>query len=511
MNKPIYIVCFCLAVTTGLAQEEVQWGPDYKTSGNTYHSKVIGVSDSSFFALRIEGKSANNPQYYLEKYSVASLEMEWENQLIMPEVFGSPSRYEELLFIDGHLYLFVTAVDAVRETYSAYAHAIDGSGNLSQVSTELSVANVSSPRDTGKYRFIPAQDGKQLLIYYNPPFEKYTNKELFFSVWNSAMEQEWTTAIELPFIDLSFDITKCVLTANEDIFLMSETTAEKGDDQVGITGRSYTVIAYFKDANTIKEYEITLGGKYITSAAFSTDDLGDLLIAGFYSNDKEFSMAGTFFLRINAKTRKMESQSIKEFSADFTTQFVAEKELEEDKELTSFYLDHFLIMEDGSTRLVAEKYYEYTTSYYNWQTGLITYDYHYVFADIIVVGVSRLGAVEWESHIPKVQHTTDDSGYYSSYAVATSNNNLIFLYNDDPGNEDGITDETQTIKTMDNPAKALAMYASVDELGAVSRSALFNSKEIETILRPQFYKQLDDGLMLIFGERGKNYQFGLLR
>lgn len=500
-NSYINSILFLLLTFSGVhAQDhEVSWGPEFRYGSNTYLMKIIGREDSVFHVLKRDEKTFNDTEYIVETYSTTTLELLEEMVIGLPTLFGYTGVLQDAYILDGQIYLFVTAMDPITKTNNAYAYKLQDDGTLNLAPTELGSGTFESKKYPGSYSFQLDADSSRVLVYFMPPFAKATNLSIPFAAYDAEMNKDWEQVIDLPMVDLSFEVTKCILTGKNDLFLMSEAMPEKGSGS-NITGRSYTVIAYYDEANVIKEYEIALGDQYITSATFTTDKQGDLIIAGFYSNNKKFTISGTFYLKINAATRSIEATGLEDFSVNFLDMLSGKNK----EELESYFFDQLIVMPDGSTRMVAEQYYEYTTTFQDFQTGMIRYDYHYVYGPLIVVSVSPQGTIAWESAVLKKQSSTNDSGYYSSYSIGVNGSDLLILYNDNPKNS-----ESGDVRTMDNATKSDAVLIVMDENGNITRNVLFNSKELDTTLRPKFYQALDQAL-LILGRKGKSYQFGLL-
>lgn len=495
-----FIFLFTSSQLSICQQFEINWSPEYKYSNNSYHAKIIGANDSLLYALSVEDKTFGEPEYYLETYSLPSLEL-FSNQLLeIPALYGTEPILENVILLENKIYLFVTELDLIGKTNVAFAYSLNTDGSINQAPVKLGSAEFLSKKDAGQYVFQLTPDSSRVLVYFEPPFEKYGNEKFFFSAWNGNMEMEWQKEVELPFTDLSFTISKCELTINNDLFLMSEAGAEKGN-RTGITGYSYTVMAYYNEANIIKEYEINLGKQYITSASFITDYDGDLVVAGFYSNDKRFSIAGSFYLKIDAETRSIQSMAMKDFSSEVMSQL----QQGNDGELEEYYLDEVLLLNDGSIRLIGEQYYEYITQYQDFQTGMIRTERNYIFGPIIVVAINTKGEIAWDSAILKKQHSTNDSGYYSGYAAFVKADILWLLYNDNPKNIGEVK-----LKEMNNPSKADAVMVKLTNDGNNSSNIIFNSKDLETTLRPLVHWPLTNSEWLILGRKGKGYQFGLI-
>ena len=101
-------------------------------------------------------------------------------------------------------------------------------------------------------------------------------------------------------------------------------------------------------------------------------------------------------------------------------------------------MDQLILRNDGGALLIAEQYFvqeeydrnqfydPYYSNYYNRNYNDIDYVYNY--NDIIVVNIRPDGEIEWTARIPKRQVTTNDGGYYSSYAMSIVRSKIYFVF-----------------------------------------------------------------------------------
>jgi hypothetical protein len=199
--------------------------------------------------------------------------------------------------------------------------------------------------------------------------------------------------------------------------------------------------------------------------------------AGFYSEKGTWSIRGTFFLRIDRATKTIVRQSFKEFDTDFITAYMTDKEEQkatkkaerkgESLEMYEYEMRDNIKREDGGAVVVAEQYYMWVetirTTNANGSVSTRTV-YHYVYNDIIVVSIAPSGDIEWNAKVPKRQHSTNDGGYYSSYAMTLKGGKIYLLFNDNGENlflKDG--DKVQQFEVTGKDA--LVTLATIDEDG----------------------------------------------
>ena len=179
-------------------------------------------------------------------------------------------------------------------------------------------------------------------------------------------------------------------------------------------------------------------------------------------------------------------------------------------ELKSYYLDHFIIRDDGSSTLVAEQYYKSVSSYTDISSGLINYTSTYFYNDIILIHLNQDGEIKWNVKIPKKQYSTNDNGQYLSYTLGVKNNGISILFNDHPRNIQA-KDRDYQLRYMNNPYRAQPITVTVDTSGVLHYKKL-NLKNGSLIFRPKKTVSLNQNQeLLLLSEKGKNLSISRIK
>lgn len=487
-------------------------GPSYKIERKFYISELIGNSDNHFFILKRKKKASD--VMIIEKYNSNSLEKVNQKEFKLPLVKGERVGFKEVI-IFGDKIVFILS-QYIKFEHMSYAYALTLDFNLSELSEpkEIDQVEIKSARQSPGFQFILSKDEKKLLVEHNFPYEKYNNEKFSYIVYDTAFNVIWKKEIEMPYQDKLFKVNSYILDDSTNIHLLSQVSPEKriSDEQLkGVPNNSYSIISYFHNQNKIKELDINLNQKWVSSVTFDIAPDGDLIAAGFYSNSQYFSVAGTFYLRIDDTTRLIKAQGMKSFEKDFLREFLPEKKIKKGKELNDFYFDHFVIRDDGSALLVAEQYYM-VTNYY-WDPYLYTYNYtyQYYYNDIILVNILADGSIDWTKKIPKKQISSNDGGYYSSYAFGFNGKEASIIFNDHADNIEKYSKDVDDLKSMSRPWKSLAIQALINQKGEITYKGIFNASKDNLILRPKLFFQQDKSSLIIMGVKGSNYRFGNLK
>ena len=505
---------------------EVTWGKDNISPKKTTLSGIIGSDKEGFFVLRTGYASLFNPNptRILEKYSKEDNALIFSRELKVTAVNSKKVQFEALYCIKGKLLLFTSFYDKALNKNTAYAQEITEDGKSGEA-IEVDNITAESKRNTGNFDFRLSEDSTKILVYHNPPFDNYADEKFSYKLLDSDLKELWSKKFTLPYKDKNFTISSYDIDNEGNVYMLasiqlkSNATGLKKVKETFNPAYSFRVIAYYYKQDEMKEFEVELPSrKYISDITFNINRAGDVVCAGFYSNKSGASINGTFYMLIDAKSKEVKSESSKEFSMDFLTQFMSERKASKNKGLYSYSLDYLLLRDDGSAVLVGEQYYVNEVCTTDPKTGARRCNYHYYYNDIIVVSINNSAKIDWMIKVPKKQHSVNDGGYYSSYVLMDTKDNLFFMFNENPYNmKPEVRNGQKTPKYLNNARKSLAVVVSVDKQGNQSKEVLFNSKDAKFILRPKLNLQTGSKESLIYGEKyakafaPRKYKFGIVK
>jgi hypothetical protein len=538
LNKPmvnIFIIAslvftLLLALPASAQNLPVTWGAEQKFEKRIRISNLMAGKDNYFYVVKRNTSKKNQNTFIIEKYQSDNVIPVAASTFVLPDINSRQSNFEDIIVLENNIWLLVSQYINEQKHKLAYAMQIDNY-TLQIVSNPIEIdrINIINPNRMPGFDFKTDKNAKHLLVYHHHLYEKYNNEKFSYKVYNAYMQLQWKKDIELPYRDKEFTVSDYKLDDALNVYMLSTFTPEKikGQDTRNATTNRYVLLAYYPKENKIKEFEISLGDKWVSAVTFELAPNGDLAIGGFYSNTPQYSLAGTFYLRINQYNQQVVSKALKAFDTGFMRQFMPEKKIKKGKELSDFYFDHFIVREDGSALFIAEQYYMqivynyndpfgypygyYTPGFYSpYYFGRTTYNYQYYYNDLIVVSVNAAGDIQWTKKIPKRQMSTNDGGYYLSYSLGVTKNNIYILFNDNRNNAKYYGNNYNEPQLMTRPNKSIATLIKIDNTGKTEWTALFNTKDNKLVLRPKMYFQADTNKLLIFCQKANNYKFGML-
>lgn len=499
----------------GSDKVDIKWGAEQKASRTATLSDIIGFDENGIYAIKTRGGmnwGVNMEHYDYNYESVSSVKFD-------VEMNDRNMDLEMMVHLDEELYLFTSYRDGKAKKNSLFYQTVD-KGSMNPKGTPQEIATIDYSGHTkwnsGVFNYDLSRDSSKVLIYYDMPYESGEAEKFGLRVFDKDLNELWSRDITLPYNDKLFQVVDYIVDNAGNVYLVGKLYREGVKNKVrGEANYTYQLLSYSGDGESMEEYEIKLKDRFIMDLKVAiTDDL-DIICGGFYSEHGKYSIKGSYFMKIDGESWEIAHESTQDFEIDFITQNMTEREEEKAKkkeekgknvELYEYDLDNIVIREDGGVILVGEQFFirvTHSTTYSNGVASTTTH-YHYYYNDIIAINISPEGEIEWTQKIAKRQHTVDDGGFFSSYAMAQVDDKLYFFFNDNPKNL-GYTGSGK-VERM-NGKKSVVTMVELDSEGNQERESLFSYKDAEVMCRPKVSEQIDDRVMVLFGQKGKTQRF----
>jgi hypothetical protein len=449
----------------------------------------------------------------------------WEKALGL-EKDGHDLELQKIMLTAENILVFAYYVDKKQDEKTLYV-AIHDLENFSLVKGFTPVASIpfTKAKDSGAFGTYRSPDGTKVLVQVFAPDGDAAPTGIHTEVYDANMESLWTQEID-PSSAYGTSTESKWLDDDGSILVLGVKYAEKHEQRqlkrANKVYYTYHLLVYRKGSSTPEDYPIEVADKFLQDMTLAVGKTGDIICGGLYGNKNSFNVRGAFYLRLDRATKAIVHQSYKEFSDEFITSYMTEKEAkkaerkaerkDEELELPEFDLHDIVRRDDGGAVLLAEQYKvvevtTYTTDA-NGRTTMRT-NYHYYYNDAIVVNIDPEGNIEWAAKVPKRQHSVNDQGLYSSFALGVKGSNIYMVFNDT--GENLFLRPGDKVKQFELTGKdALVVLATINKDGEVSREALFSPERREAILRPLDCVQLEDDSMFIYASRRKDFRFGAM-
>lgn len=513
MKSQYYFLLIALIIGLNVTAQKnltIKWGPELKTPSKTWISRVLGHDDKNFYTLRTPVKGIDK-SFWLEKYSNDKQTLLFSKEIELPKVGRATVNYVDLFMFNDNFLLITSHFDKKLDIKYAFAQVLSKDGVLSSKFKEIDQVEGKKQKTT-TFDIATSRNGTKLLVYKKEEVAKDENEKFAYTAYDESLEQLWTKSIELDHSAGYVEIGNYKIDDEGNVYAMTKQYPDKyrGEKKAGrkMQNYKYAVILYNPDADGTKQFQIDLGmNKFVSDIGYSLTADNKLAVVGLYSKENSSSMAGTFFISLDANNLSMSGKNMKEFDREFLLNFMSERKVDKDEELSFFTFKEVLLREDGGFFIVAEQDYMYVTTSTDSQ-GNTSYTYHYVCNELIVLNIDSDGNILWTEVILKKQHTTNDLGKYLSYAMAWTDQQMHFIFNDNPKNVEQFEKDPEKLKVMNNPKKSIATMVTMSADGKQNRAALFQSKDFGTILKPKLNYAMGNSEIIIYGEKGSKYKFG---
>ncbi len=418
---------------------KIDVGKPDKKERKTFVQSIIGTDESGTYVRRKSNKlTSSKNAFILEKYNLNMTKIKVVD--FKAEYKGNDLTLEKTLMFNDNLLFFYSYFNKKTETRYIFYESINKNTLRSHDGLKM-IAEFSEPQtlfSSGTIYILRSENDKTLACILQLPSKKNMPEQFGFHVFDNKMNSLWNKNIVLPYDSRNFGLVDYLLDDDGNIYLSGINYRGKKPLFGGSRGTDYTyhVITWMNQGQIKNDFPVKISRKFINDLKLGISLDGELICSGFYSEEGIFSIAGTFFMTIDKENGVIKKSSFKAFDEKFLYDFLSKRAKKKkskgkdvDDELYQFSLDNIILTDDGGAVLIAEQYYTVVHTTYSSSGGYHTYtSYHY--NDIIIVYIDNQGEIQWTSKIPKQQSSIDDYGYYLSYALYVSPENLYFVYND---------------------------------------------------------------------------------
>jgi hypothetical protein len=524
MNAKALVFLLLLASSLG---SQAQSARDYvdineseklkSSTGSIYD--IVGMDETSIYALKNRGR-----RYYISRYN-KDLQEEQSAQIDL-KFLGMNQDPEYLTLHGNRLWLFTSYVNRGRDELQLYRSFINPKNLRRDGKAEMVAAVPRSGKifkSEGNFNIRFSRERSKMAVVTHYPFARRENERMMVTVYASDKEEKiWEREINLPYREDLFSVERTRIDDRGNFYVLGKrygdgTSGKVKEKSDGEKNYDYLVVGYFNNGKDKREYVLKLEDKFISDLQIAINESGDMICAGFYRDSPNSGLAGTYFMRLNPKTKEVMTQNMKEFNIDFIMQNFSPKAKKKAKKkdargksvgLIKYELDEMVLRDDGGVMLVGEQYFVDQVTYIrpgpNGTTSTqITY--HYYYNDIIVVNIAPNGLIEWTDKIPKRQHTTNDGGFFSSYLLGAKGDKIYFIFNDNPKNlnlsqNPGIG----KFASFTRQRTSIVTLVVLDIEGRNRRLSLLSLKDEGMLSRPKVSEQVDPDTLILIAQKGKS-------
>jgi len=504
--------------------DQVSWGEFTKVNKKFRSPEVIGQDGKDIFMLRFTKRKT-----FIERYNLNSLRLEKTTLLGLKSPKNKKMSLRSAFMLMDRPVLIAKYYDKRYKTTHYYAQIID-------VSTLTPSKTVSLDQVFKTYKLnIDIANNEELVFSM---FLQHTETKRKFKdapvkpVYTAKLYDDDLSLMEEFEIDIpipGFNTLARQIGNNGRVYILGHELLVTKDQSKLINrkrvveGDSY-VLTIDPGTGDMEQQKIQLGnGRKIEMMGFSILDNGNIQIVGLLGKESG-GTDGSFSILYDNNLNEI-SQSEHIFEDEFITQTWSERaqkkadrknqrralqgKEKDTPEFYSYYIDHIVQREDGSSLMLAEQYYVVVTSHtYTDANGnrTTTYTYHYYYNDIIAVSFDENGEYEWKQLIEKRQVSVNDGGYYSSYFIVNSEDKTSIIFNEFVSNL-----KEKGSSTRKDRKTVIGLKATLSREGELTKEKLFEFPE-ENRLRivPKICEDSGDGIIFLYARNKKGHKFGTI-
>ncbi len=476
--------------------ESVDWGTYKEMPDQTSYQQAVGFDSDAYYYIRSDHKvGLNRNKVWLESFSSLTNSFEQSNEILLPSVSGVQTQYETMFYRNNKFILFSSARNKNRNQLILYVSYLKPDGSLKNKPKELASIPLSNAPKDG-FNIFMSDDDKNIVIESHKTFKKYNSDKLNTIVLDFNLAEVFKSDIvldpkynnkDLIIVQKSYNNGKVIMLAKSEIVSTRKSSTTKM--------YNYVVFVYNTAKKSIFDFVVTMPKFKVADARYTVNKKGNIVVGGFvrgrsvkFANEKQ----GMFFKKYNPNTLKaIPDLDLKSFFMKFPREFLTEiikPEYGETKDIQYAYGVNSVeeLANGGYIILTEQKWVDGRTVV---KAGSKEEDgiQYYHFNNLMAGGVNKKGKFEWIKIYPKVQNTTNDHGYYSSYKLVKVMNKLKLFYN---GNESNLhTGNLKKVKEFKNnirtrPNGMAAVYTIYMD-GSYERDPMFTGKDKDVVLIPQ--------------------------
>ena len=416
----------------------------------------------------------------------------------------------DAFFFNDRVYIFIDHYNYREREQSIHIRTLDlRTNDLSEVTSVHKIEKVKSNRRSELMAGL-SNDSTHFLLIAKDAFVKKSNTSFTGIFIDSRLELVWEKNFSLPYGAAYTEIKQLTADKLGNLHMSLEIAPEKKFNESKFRDRAdrkFVLLSYFWEKNKIKETDIDLADKWVAELTFDISENDEIVVSGFYSNDRYNSIAGSFYLRMNAGDLMIQASGLNPLDQNVVSALIGSKRAEKGKEVPRMHLQHIIVHKDGGSTLVGEQYWIRERNEYSLNGGYYTRQIYY-YMDLVIVKYNIDGSVNWAKAIPKRQESINDNGEFSSIAIANRDDELFIVFNDNAKNLELVDEGGGNLRNF-NTMRSDPTYIWVDKVGNVSKQSPFLDTKGNYVLRPREFIQCSKDYMVILAARNGNQRFCL--
>lgn len=501
MRAALYISVFLLLCSAAIAQDSLLFSDTFKFHKNMASMTCATVLKNQF--LSIEEINASDYTISLQLIDEKSKVRDSKTHVIN---IAEKERLKVTSCIPTKKSVIVlfSAFDRKSSRQKAYACIIDPLSLA--ISEPIALLSANTDMDSPLHWAI-SPDSTKIVAFFEAFPGKMNDQTIHIATLNEEGISMWDRELSLPYGSELAQVHQCAIDDSENIYLLSGKNPDKKNTREMRTAAGrYLVFHYNYSENKLKEFDISLKDKQVVAAKGMLTKNNELIVAGYYSNDYSFSVAGTFMFRIHPDGPKLENASYTALPEEIIARVIGEREAKRKLELENLYLD-YLFVHDESFYLIGELFEVNERIFMDPATGRTMVETIHYFSDIVVVQGDFTGKITYASSVPKIQYSTFERDK-CSYNVYFNRGKMRFYYNDHPDNLNSKKDFSQVKPEAWNGSRsAMVVEVCIAKDMAFEKKLVLEARKTVGLLSPGLSTEQPFGPVFLGFVHNRDYRF----
>lgn len=334
--------------------------------------------------------------------------------------------------------------------------------------TESINAGTIKLKSTPEKMRVVISENRRLTGILLPEFLTDELLRIHFLLLDSTFNTMGNKTLEIPCRRKNFYLEDYQLSDRGDLAMLSVQQVRENKKKLD----EYSVHFCSLTALTPEHIVISREREETAGAGIVFDNLNNMLVcAGFSAEPSLTSRTSIFVHRIPVQNPSAAVQQTVPVDDRYKFKLASVNERSVSSGLFSYPIRKMILRNDGGVVLIAEAFYAYEYSYYDYFTQSYMRRIDYQFNNVVSISINPDGQIHWLNVIRKTQESTDDGGAFSSFLQMTTDNDLIMIYNN--------------FGNRDNEVK----YSVIDASGRFDESHTLRTN-VPLLLLPRFGKQI---------------------
>jgi len=305
----------------------IKWGEIMRTSRNTNIQEIVAYDAVSFFVKKVKANSIissfgqnNKTKYTIEKYN---RQLKNAGDVDLQKLLkGTKEDVQEIFQFQNRLYLLTTKLDRPAKKHQFFLRGLD-KNFLSLTTERINVYEFDYDWTLGMpaVDFRISRDSTQLMIIYNLPNKRNEKEKIGYTIFNKKLEKTNQRVHALPVKDRLMEIEDYDVSNNGEVMVLGIEYKGNRREMTTFGKPNYTFRLFYDALDTedteLNDIEMTLEEKFITDLQLAFTKNGDIIGAGFYSEEGTKSIKGSYYIKLNKNKTEIELEEHKAFDISF--------------------------------------------------------------------------------------------------------------------------------------------------------------------------------------------------